>query len=686
MHFLNQFMNKKHLTFFLILIAIVTLTYANHFNNEFHFDDFHTITNNSYITSIKNIPKFFVDGTTFSVLPTNQSYRPLVTMTLALDYWLGGGLKPFYFQLSTFILFIIQGIFMFYLYKNIFNVEPLKPWSEALAAVGVSWYMLHPGNAETINYIIARSDTLSTFFVIIGMVLFSYSQLCRRYYLYLLPVILGALAKPTAVMFAPILLAYVVFIEKQISLPDLIEGSIDKRREIVTQLIAALKVCLPAIIICGMLAIFLHKMDPPTFTPGGSSRFNYFITQPYVILHYVLIFFVPRGLNADTDWTTFPTILDPHVMVGFLFGFVLLYIVYRTSQRPALRPVAFGILWFLFALAPTSSLIPLAEVLNYHRIFFPYIGLVIAVLTPIALFFRTQQTSQPRRELVVAALLILACYAAGTYQRNKVWQSEENLWAEVVECSPKNGRGLMTYGVIKMGKGEYAEADKYFTKALEYVPYYSALFINIGVLRGATKKPAEAEIAFKRAIELGHNYPNSYYFYARFLNNQGRFNEAIDNLNKALKLAPNDIDANTLLLEIYKKQGNAEQLRIHAQEWLNLMPDNKIAQSYLVASKDIKSPLDIALAAIEKIKTPESYINLSLRYYEIHQYDKSIEAAQEALKLKPDYAPAYNNICAAYNDLKLWDKAIEAGEKAVALDPNFKLAKNNLAWAKSNVK
>ena len=40
----------------------------------------------------------------------------------------------------------------------------------------------------------------------------------------------------------------------------------------------------------------------------------------------------------------------------------------------------FGLLWFVIALAPTSSFIPLAEVMNDHRMYFPYVGLVLAVM------------------------------------------------------------------------------------------------------------------------------------------------------------------------------------------------------------------------------------------------------------------------------------------------------------------
>src|SRR6266705_3268796 len=89
----------------LLLVALVA-AYANHFQNSFHFDDAHTIVNNAAIRELRNIPIFFRDATTFSSLPSNQSYRPLVSTLLAINYQLAHGLQPFWFHLSIFALFV----------------------------------------------------------------------------------------------------------------------------------------------------------------------------------------------------------------------------------------------------------------------------------------------------------------------------------------------------------------------------------------------------------------------------------------------------------------------------------------------------------------------------------------------------------------------------------------------------
>src|SRR5437773_8022586 len=86
----------------LFALLMVASAYSNSLHNSFHFDDSHVIINNLYIRSLTNIGVFFTDAQTFSSLPANATYRPLVTVSLALDYWLGGGLAPWQFHVSQF--------------------------------------------------------------------------------------------------------------------------------------------------------------------------------------------------------------------------------------------------------------------------------------------------------------------------------------------------------------------------------------------------------------------------------------------------------------------------------------------------------------------------------------------------------------------------------------------------------
>ena len=147
-------MKKYHRLYLALVIVFTCIAYSNHFQNAFHFDDSHTIENNLYIRNLKNIPLFFKDATTFSTLPANQAYRPIVTTSLAIDYWLGNGYNLFYFHLLTFIFYLIQGILMFWLFVKIFDIAYKNPWNGYVALIAVAWYLLHPAMAETVNYVI----------------------------------------------------------------------------------------------------------------------------------------------------------------------------------------------------------------------------------------------------------------------------------------------------------------------------------------------------------------------------------------------------------------------------------------------------------------------------------------------------------------------------------------------------
>lgn len=682
--------NNRIYVFAAILAIAVVLAYSNHFYNDFHFDDSHAVVTNLYIRSLRNIPLFFRDATTFSSLPANQMYRPVVLTSLALDYFLGKGLHPFYFHLSMFALFIVQGFFMYMLYIKIFYISEKHKWSSIVALLAVAWYLLHPANAETVNYISARSDTLSTLFGLVSMVLFMYSDFCRKRLIYLVPLTIAVLAKPIAVFFVLLIMVYVYLFEDVSGAPAAGKGKTKKKKTTPSYSSSVLKKTWPALLYALFLMIFTKAMTPPTFSPGGAPLVNYLITQPYVVLHYFTTFFLPVSLSADTDWGPLASAADPRFFAGLVFIGILLYAAFASAKNRNTRPVAFGIFWFFIALLPTS-LFPLAEVMNDHRIFFPYVGLTMSVVWSLWLIYGKMKKSFSSEQafnsiVIVMVCLLLAGYAYGAHERNKVWKTEESLWHDVTIKSPKNGRGLMNYGLVLMGRNDYAGAEKYFTEAMRYVPNYSYLHVNMGILKAAIGRPEEAEQYFKKAMSLDSKRPAIYFYYARFLKKQGRFDEAIEKLLKALDLSQAHLDSRYMLMEIYLQLHEYESLRELVTQTLRIAPDDQKAAFYLDALKNWKSGPAIPVKIAEKNRTPKDFLDLSLHYYRLRQFDKSIDAANKALKLKPDYDLAYNNICAAYNELKQWDKAIEAGEKAVKLNPDNQLARNNIAWAKTQKK
>ena len=291
-------------------------------------------------------------------------------------------------------------------------------------------------------------------------------------------------------------------------------------------------------------------MTPRSWIAGATNARDYLITQPYVALLYFKTFFWPTALSADYDLTPFVTTGDPRFWIGLVFAVVMCTAAVVAAANQKTRLIGFGLLWFLIALLPTA-LFPLAEVMNDYRAFLPYMGLVIALAGVAALFVvrLAQQRHWTKNAAMCAVAFFLCASAYGTFQRNKVWKTEETLWHDVVLKSPRNGRGLMAYGIQLMNKRDYAGALEYFHRAEEITPQYYFLLINLAIAENATNQSALAEQHFKDALRLAPSYPDSYIYYARYLLAHARADEAQPLLHRALELSPTDLTARELLGE-----------------------------------------------------------------------------------------------------------------------------------------
>jgi tetratricopeptide (TPR) repeat protein len=648
---------------------LLGLAYCRHFNSDFHFDDSHCITNNAYVRDLRNIPLFFKTATTFSSLPLNQTYRPMLTTMFAIAYKMGGG-STVPFHIFIFLFYLLQGILMYLLVIKIFDVSFPNELNKYFALFTTAWYMLNTANAETISYISASSDSISTFWVIAGLVAYIYLPVWRKYFLYLIPVIIGVLFKQSALVFPGLLAAYVFLFEKQS------EGFLQRAKH-------TLLVILPGLIISAALYKLQAKLTSQTYITGGNP-FNYIITQPFVMLHYFVTFFFPVGLSADNDWVAFESMSDYRFWVGLMFLVVLAFTMWVLYKKPKYFPIVFGLEWFFVALLP-ATLVPLSEVMNDHRTFFPYVGLAIAAGWSVRLFYEQLKIKNYKllKPLTAAMVAILIVNAAGAYVRNNVWHTDEALWYDVTLKSPNNGRGLMNYGLTQMSTGNYKVAEDYFQRALKLLPSYSYLYENIGILKAAEKQNAEAEKYFKQAISFGSGIPVIYYYYAKFLHDQNRSDEAVPLLKQAIELSPGEIYSHYLLMQIYQEQENWQALAEEAKQTLTILPGDEATEGFLKISAGKKSKLEVALDNVKQHPTPDNYINLSLVYYNQKEYDKCIDACNEALKLDPKNYLAYNNIGSAYNMTGDWDKAMQAFKEALKLKPDFDLAKNNYNYAHS---
>lgn len=119
--------------------------------------------------------------------------------------------------------------------------------------------------------------------------------------------------------------------------------------------------------------------------------------------------------------------------------------------------------------------------------------------------------------------------------------------------------------------------------------------------------------------------------------------------------------------------------------WLLLRASHQAApaQQTPAAAAPLGAAVTAAEIAVKQNASPENYLNLSLAYSRARRFQESLDAAKNAVRLRPNYAEAFNNEAAAYEDLHQWDDAIAAAQQALRLKPDFTLARNNLIYAAS---
>jgi Flp pilus assembly protein TadD len=664
----------KELKILSVAGALLTLAYIymHFFHNGFFYDDLFVIQQNPALHTLKNIPMFFTDVRAHGARPDYQIYyRPFFLLSYAIDYWLGNGISTVVMHVHTFIGFLVMIGLVFLFAKKLFQHITAEPFIPALFAA--CCFAFHPIVADVINYHMGRDVAFATLYGMLYMVLYLYSPVCRKYYLYLIPLVIGCFFMAPAMMFMPVLWLYIIFFEKDKSLNGIF-GSIKQ----------TWKPMLPGMITAILAAGIVFLKSKPEMA-SSVDRFTYMLTQPHVILN----FFNPENLNPNA-WRDFVTsVRDYHFIIGSLFVVMLITAIYLLSLKKNLRPVSFGLAWFIFCILPTHSILPLFIAQNDYHMFPSVIGLSIALCGTVLVVLNHFGTlSKLVKPLVVAGcLLFLVVMAYGSRGRVRVWSSDKAMWLDVIKKEPTNGRVLMNLGVDYMSEGNMNLAEQYFEQAKVYYPAYDLVYVNLGIVKNMLRDTATANTYFKYAVDLhGFDYAVSCFFYARFLHGLGHDDDAITLLNIAVKENSGYTEARDLLMDIYNSRHD-KQLATVCREALRLEPDNTYAANYLklymsdstayTNGGKINPPANPATAE------ENNYIAQSLQFFNQGQFQKCIDMCRKVIELDPNSAIAYNNICAAANNLKHWDEAIEAGRMALKLQPDFALAKNNLSFALS---
>ncbi len=232
----------------------------------------------------------------------------------------------------------------------------------------------------------------------------------------------------------------------------------------------------------------------------------------------------------------------------------------------------------------------------------------------------------------------------------------------------------------------------YFQQAIQKDPGFALAYTGIADASLATYQnnkdsfwAQKAIDAAQRAEQLKEDLPEVHFALGSVYQQTGKTSEAIAELNRGLKLAPNSDAGYMRLGQAYEQAGQEDQAIATFKKGIDVNPyywglHNELGHTYFSIGENDKALEEFKRVTELEPDNVAGWNNVASIYERMGQYQNSIPAFQKAIELSPTWI-AYCNLGNVYTVLKQYPEAIDALQKSVALGPNQEACVGNLADA-----
>jgi hypothetical protein len=197
-------LQRKTVIHLVTVAAVAFAVFSPSLNGYFLADDFHIVTlldrERKAIDWANTLSDFY---TVFRGEPTYSYYRPMISLSAAIDYTLWG-LRPVGFHLTNLALHVANTLLV---YAIAAVLQPAQTGPVGLAAALL--FALHPLHAEAVYFLAARTDLIATLFILSSFLLYLLFRSNGRVTCYCLSLLafLAALASKETAVTLPLALA-----------------------------------------------------------------------------------------------------------------------------------------------------------------------------------------------------------------------------------------------------------------------------------------------------------------------------------------------------------------------------------------------------------------------------------------------------------------------------------------------
>lgn len=680
-----------------LIVLAVWAAYGNSWSTPFVFDDPKAIALNPTIRHLWPL----TDVLAAPSYVGSAAGRPLVNLSLAVNYALGGLHVEGYHLFNTFI-HVLAGLVLFGVVRRTLR-QPLLRERYGSAALPLGFmvallWVLHPLQTESVTFIVQRTESMMGLFYLLTLYGFIRSVAApapRRWLVFTVLVCSLGMATKEVMVSAPVL----VLLYDRTFVAGSFRGAWQQRGRLHAALAATW-------LLLAWLVVGSNLRDGVARLGSEMSSWDYALTQCQAIILYLRLSLWPSPLVVDYGMAVVRSLA-----VVWWQALILLLLVAGTFVALWRRPViGFLGFWFFAILAPSSSIVPLVmQTMAEHRMYLPLAALIVLAV------FGAYRWLGDRSW---AVLLVLALVAGGlTVRRNQEYASNVGLWTVTVAAQPQNPRAQSSLGCALAIAGQPEAAESHLAEAVRLDPNYPEARFNLGNFLFRQYRPAEALEQCAAAIRVRPNYYEARFLLAGVLVRLGRPTEALEQFAETLRIKPNYVEARQTLAETLATMGRTSEALDQYQQALNfqrnnpalhlglgyilgqmqrweeavphfaaavaLQPDSAEAESALGGALGRLGRTDEAVghfAAATRLD-PESvaaHFNLGNALFALHRWAEAAEHYAAVVRLRPEFAEAHNNLGNTLTQLGRYDEAQAQYEETLRLKPDYTPASNNL--------
>jgi protein O-mannosyl-transferase len=606
-----------------IIIAIFTFAlFYNTLENDFVFDDESVVQNNTALQNLSNIPKYFTAQEGFHKV-IGKYYRPIVSTTYTIDYALWG-LTPKGFHFTNLLIHLIACLLLFTILKELF-----KNYKYGIFAslISVLIFSAHPIHTEAVSWISGRTDSLVTLFFFASFLYYIKFDDNRRNSFLIVSLVfyvLGLLSKEMIITMPVIVFLYGFIYKKK------------KFNEIIKNWKTYFYFILVSIIYLYIRYLVLKDVpDRDSYLYFyGQSITTAIATMLKTVPIYFKLLFYPVNLLYHYNGTVpdAHSFFEAQVIIAEIFILVLIFSIIYFYKKDSI--ISFCIAFFVITLLPVMNIIPTMNFMAERFLYLASFALSVVIAYLISKYINEKKYFP----FFIISLLVIIILSYLTFQRNAEWKNNDTLYstAEGIDGSVL----LVNVGNIYANKKQFDEAEIRYRKAIEIRDNNLLAHHNLGQIFLIKGKLDSAEIKFKKGIEIDSLAPDGYFQLSNLYQQEGRNEEAIKQLERLQTISPDYRGSKEVL----------SNLKLSGMKGQNNIPPN------------IKPPV----AHNEKLSMLEKR---SYEYYQNKKFKEAVKDIEEMIEINPSGKSGYyNNIALCYEGMNDPGKVKEYYTNALNID------------------